>query len=194
MLKQWNMDRISINPQSYTQATLDAIGRHHTVEETVEKFWLAREMGMDNINMDLIIGLPGETAETFARSLAETGKLMPESLTVHTLSFKRASEMTRNRDKYTVAGREEIAKMMQMATAGARNRLRPLLSVPPEKHPRQPGERRIRQTRPGKPVQHPDHRGNAVDHRARLRRVKQVGESGDRRNRPLRQPEGTAQL
>lgn len=117
VLKRWNVDRISINPQSYTQATLDAIGRHHTVEETVEKFWLAREMGMDNINMDLIIGLPGETAETFARSLAETGKLMPESLTVHTLSFKRASEMTRNREKYPVAGREEIAKMMEMATA-----------------------------------------------------------------------------
>lgn len=117
VLQKWNIDRISINPQSYTQETLKAIGRHHTVDETIEKFWLAREMGMDNINMDLIIGLPGEGAEALAHSLAETAKLMPESLTVHTLSFKRASEMTQNRKKYPVAGREEIEAMMAMATS-----------------------------------------------------------------------------
>lgn len=115
VLKKWNIDRISINPQSYIQETLKAIGRHHTVEETIEKFHLAREMGMNNINMDLIIGLPGEGAKEFAHTLAETKKLMPESLTVHTLSFKRASEMTRNKQKYKVAGRDEIEKMMNMA-------------------------------------------------------------------------------
>ncbi|MCM3662890.1 coproporphyrinogen III oxidase [Mesobacillus subterraneus] len=115
VLKKWNIDRISINPQSYIQETLKAIGRHHTVEETVEKFHLAREMGMNNINMDLIIGLPGEGTKEFAHTLAETEKLMPESLTVHTLSFKRASEMTRNKAKYKVADRGEIEKMMGMA-------------------------------------------------------------------------------
>ncbi|GAE46060.1 coproporphyrinogen III oxidase [Mesobacillus boroniphilus JCM 21738] len=115
VLKKWNIDRISINPQSYIQETLKAIGRHHTVEETIEKFHLAREMGMNNINMDLIIGLPGEGTNEFAHTLAETEKLMPESLTVHTLSFKRASEMTRNKQKYKVAGRDEIEKMMNMA-------------------------------------------------------------------------------
>ncbi|WP_210364678.1 coproporphyrinogen III oxidase [Bacillus sp. REN3] len=115
VLKKWNIDRISINPQSYIQETLKAIGRHHTVEETVEKFHLAREMGMNNINMDLIIGLPGEGTTEFAHTLAETEKLIPESLTVHTLSFKRASEMTRNKEKYKVAGRDEIEKMMEMA-------------------------------------------------------------------------------
>ncbi|WP_226644840.1 coproporphyrinogen III oxidase [Mesobacillus subterraneus] len=115
VLKKWNIDRISINPQSYIQETLKAIGRHHTVEETIEKFHLAREMGMNNINMDLIIGLPGEGTEEFAHTLSETEKLMPESLTVHTLSFKRASEMTRNKQKYKVAGRDEIERMMNMA-------------------------------------------------------------------------------
>ncbi|RSD29265.1 coproporphyrinogen III oxidase [Mesobacillus subterraneus] len=115
VLKKWNIDRISINPQSYIQETLKAIGRHHTVEETIEKFHLAREMGMNNINMDLIIGLPGEGTEEFAHTLAEREKLMPESLTVHTLSFKRASEMTRNKAKYKVADRGEIEKMMNMA-------------------------------------------------------------------------------
>ncbi|WP_404431864.1 coproporphyrinogen III oxidase [Sutcliffiella horikoshii] len=116
VLKKWNIDRISINPQSYTQETLKAIGRHHTVEETIDKFHLAREMGMNNINMDLIIGLPGEGVGQFAHTLDETEKLMPESLTVHTLSFKRASEMTQNKNRYKVADRYEIGKMMDMAT------------------------------------------------------------------------------
>ncbi|WP_223700816.1 coproporphyrinogen III oxidase [Sutcliffiella deserti] len=116
VLKKWNIDRISINPQSYTQETLKAIGRHHTVEETIDKFHLAREMGMNNINMDLIIGLPGEGVKEFNHSLEETEKLMPESLTVHTLSFKRASEMTQNKQRYKVADRTEIGKMMDMAT------------------------------------------------------------------------------
>jgi oxygen-independent coproporphyrinogen III oxidase len=115
ILKKWKIDRISINPQSYTQETLKAIGRHHTVTETIEKYHLAREMGMNNINMDLIIGLPGEGLDEFTHSLAETEKLMPESLTVHTLSFKRASEMTKNKDKYKVASRQEVEKMMELA-------------------------------------------------------------------------------
>nr|WP_100330518.1 coproporphyrinogen III oxidase [Bacillus xiapuensis] len=115
VLNKWNIDRISINPQSYTQETLKAIGRHHTVEETIDKYHLARSNGMNNINMDLIIGLPGEGTAEFAHSLAETEKLMPESLTVHTLSFKRASEMTQNKEKYKVADRGEVEEMMRMA-------------------------------------------------------------------------------
>jgi len=115
ILKKWNIDRISINPQSYTQETLKAIGRHHTVTETIEKYHLARQMGMNNINMDLIIGLPGEGLDEFTHSLTETEKLMPESLTVHTLSFKRASEMTKNKDKYKVAPRQEVERMMELA-------------------------------------------------------------------------------
>ncbi len=115
ILKKWNIDRISINPQSYIQETLQVIGRHHTVEETIEKFHLARKSGMNNINMDLIIGLPGEGIEQFNYTLSETEKLMPESLTIHTLSFKRASEMTKNKEKYRVASREEITEMMKNA-------------------------------------------------------------------------------
>ncbi|GLC89899.1 coproporphyrinogen III oxidase [Lysinibacillus piscis] len=115
VLKKWGIDRISVNPQSYTDETLKAIGRHHTVQETVDKFWLARESGMNNINMDLIIGLPNEGIEEFQHSLEESAKMQPESLTVHTLSFKRASEMTRNKDKYKVADRDTVAEMMHMA-------------------------------------------------------------------------------
>ncbi|QYR24037.1 coproporphyrinogen III oxidase [Paenibacillus sp. sptzw28] len=117
VLHKWGIDRISINPQSYTQETLDLIGRHHTVQETTQKFELARISGMENINMDLIIGLPGEGEEEFNHTLSETAKLMPESLTVHTLSFKRASEMTQHKGdaKYKVAGRDEINRMMNRA-------------------------------------------------------------------------------
>ena len=104
VLKKWGIDRISVNPQSYTDETLKAIGRHHTVQETVEKFWLSRNMGMKNINMDLIIGLPNEGIEEFANiRLQKRRKCNLNPLTVHTLSFKRASEMSQNKEKYKVA-------------------------------------------------------------------------------------------
>ncbi len=116
VLKKWNIDRISINPQSFEDTTLKAIGRHHSVEETVTKYKLARDMGLQNINMDLIIGLPGEGVSEMEYSLQETEKLKPESLTVHTLSFKRASAMTKQKNKYKVAGRKEIGQMMDMTS------------------------------------------------------------------------------
>lgn len=116
VIRRHGIDRISINPQSYIQETLRTIGRHHTVEETVEKFWLAREMGLDNINMDLIIGLPGEGVKEFQYTLQRTAELMPESLTIHTLSFKRASEMTRNKTSYDVADTREVEAMVEMAS------------------------------------------------------------------------------
>jgi oxygen-independent coproporphyrinogen III oxidase len=115
VMKKWRVDRISINPQSFTQATLDTIGRHHTVEETIDKFLLSREMGMNNINMDLIIGLPNEGMKEFRFTLDQVERLLPESLTVHTLSFKRASKMTKNKDQYEVAERDEIREMMEAA-------------------------------------------------------------------------------
>jgi oxygen-independent coproporphyrinogen-3 oxidase len=115
ILKKWQVDRISINPQSFTQLTLDMIGRHHTVAETVDKFHLSRSMGMNNINMDLIVGLPNEGIHELNHTLAETAKLMPESLTIHTLAFKRASQMTKDREHYQVADRAEILAMMNEA-------------------------------------------------------------------------------
>lgn len=121
VLKKWGIDRISVNPQSYTDETLKAIGRHHTVQETIDKFWLARKAGMYNINMDLIIGLPNEGVSELEHSLNETEKLQPESLTVHTLSFKRASEMTQNKEKYKVADRQTVMQMMQLAENWTRN-------------------------------------------------------------------------
>ncbi|MGA8943647.1 MAG: coproporphyrinogen III oxidase [Thermoactinomyces sp.] len=115
LMKVRGVDRISINPQSFREETLKLIGRHHTVKETLDKFRLARAMGWDNINMDLIIGLPNEDRATFAKTLDTMHELKPDSLTVHTLSFKSGSAMTQNRDKYRVADREEVREMVKMA-------------------------------------------------------------------------------
>ncbi|WP_126427895.1 coproporphyrinogen III oxidase [Brevibacillus marinus] len=120
VLKKWRVDRISINPQSFSDATLAAIGRHHSVAETIETFQLARQMGIDNINMDLIIGLPNEGLAEVQHSFAQVERLLPDSLTVHTLSFKRASEMTQHKERYQVASRAEIARMMAYATEWTR--------------------------------------------------------------------------
>lgn len=115
LMKRWNVDRISINPQSFKEETLKLIGRHHTVKETLEKYQLARDMGLTNINMDLIIGLPNEGLDNFQETLDMMAELRPESLTVHTLSFKRGSVMTQNKEKYRVADRGETGEMVRMA-------------------------------------------------------------------------------
>ncbi|MBA4494652.1 coproporphyrinogen III oxidase [Paenactinomyces guangxiensis] len=120
LLKRWKVDRISINPQSFKEETLKLIGRHHTVKETLEKYKLARRMGLNNINMDLIIGLPNEGPDTFRQSLDVMEELRPESLTVHTLSFKRGSVMTQNKQKYTVADRDETGEMVRLAREWAK--------------------------------------------------------------------------
>lgn len=120
VLKSWDVDRISINPQSFKEETLKLIGRHHTVKETIEKYQLARQMGFNNINMDVIIGLPGEELTTFQSTLDQMEVLKPESLTVHTLSFKRGSIMTQNKEKYRVASSDETKKMVQYAREWAK--------------------------------------------------------------------------
>ena len=93
VLKEEGVTRISINPQTMNQKTLDHIGRKHTVEEVEHAFRLAREAGHDNINMDLIVGLPGETVDSVKSTLECIERLAPESLTVHSLVVKRAARL-----------------------------------------------------------------------------------------------------
>lgn len=85
--------RICINPQTMNDATLERIGRRHTVKQTVDAFKLSRESGFASINMDLILGLPGETVPEFEHSLEAIIALKPESITLHTLSLKRAARL-----------------------------------------------------------------------------------------------------
>lgn len=95
LLKEAGVTRISINPQSMKQGTLDLLGRHHSVEQVKEVFHQAREIGFDNINMDVIIGLPEEDEVDFMGTMMQLHELEPDSVTIHTLVIKRASRMRR---------------------------------------------------------------------------------------------------
>lgn len=100
VLRDHHISRISINPQTMNDQTLELIGRRHTVSETVEAFHLAREMGFENINMDLIIGLPGEEYEQVEHTMKEVIALDPDSITVHSLAVKRAARLNMFKDQY----------------------------------------------------------------------------------------------
>lgn len=100
VLRKEGISRISINPQTMKAETLKIIGRHHTVEQTIESFYLARELGFDNINMDLIVGLPNETLSDVERTMQRVMELAPDNLTVHSLALKRAARLNMFREEY----------------------------------------------------------------------------------------------
>lgn len=116
ILKEYGVTRISINPQTMKQETLDIIGRHHTVEQIKESMEMARRMGHDNINMDLIIGLPNEDVEDVKATLEEIRAMNPESLTVHTLAIKRAAYLNMYKDKYADVKWGDARSMLQQTT------------------------------------------------------------------------------
>ncbi len=93
VLKAGNVGRISINPQTFSDEVLNSIGRRHTAADTEEKYLLARSLGFDNINMDLIAGLTGDTPKGFAATVEKAISLAPENITVHTLALKRAATL-----------------------------------------------------------------------------------------------------
>ncbi len=93
LIERYGAGRISINPQTMKQSTLDAIGRSHTVAQTEEAFALAKSSYKGKINADLIAGLPGEDPDDFEASLARIIELSPQDITVHTLAVKRASRL-----------------------------------------------------------------------------------------------------
>ncbi len=92
-LKRHAVTRISINPQTFSDTVLQAIGRRHTTQQTLDAFYLARELGFDNINMDLIAGLTSDTPESFRNTIDTVRSLDPESVTVHTLAVKRSARV-----------------------------------------------------------------------------------------------------
>ncbi len=112
--------RISINPQTMKQETLDLIGRRHTVGQAVESFALAREMGFENINMDLILGLPRETLEDVQNTLEQVKALAPDSLTVHSLAMKRAARLKMFPEEYQGMEMENSWETVDLAAHYAR--------------------------------------------------------------------------
>lgn len=112
--KEAGATRISINPQTMKQETLDIIGRRHTVEDIYRAFEAARDSGIRNINCDLIAGLPGETAEDFADSLSRVLELGPTDITVHTLALKRASRLIEEDSQYHLSHSKVAREMIEL--------------------------------------------------------------------------------
>ncbi len=119
VLRDHGISRISVNPQTMNQKTLDLIGRKHTVEQTKEAFSLARTLGFDNINMDLIVGLPGEGQPEVEHTMQEITALDPDSITVHSLAVKRASRLRMFRDEYKEMTFTNNRMIMDMAASYA---------------------------------------------------------------------------
>lgn len=119
-LYQYGVTRISVNPQTMKDETLKIIGRQHTVEQAKEAFLLAREVGFTNINMDLILGLPGESKEDVRHTIDEVVKLAPDSLTVHSLAIKRASRLNQWIQTNGIETLHNTEVTMEIAADGAK--------------------------------------------------------------------------
>lgn len=119
VLFRHGVTRISVNPQTMKEETLRIIGRRHTVEQVKEAFLLARETGFTNINMDLILGLPGETQEDVSKTMEEIVRLAPDSITVHSLAVKRASGLGRWIEENGMDMLQNTDAMMRIAADGA---------------------------------------------------------------------------
>ncbi|MCU9816200.1 coproporphyrinogen dehydrogenase HemZ [Paraclostridium sp. AKS73] len=121
VMKKHNVTRISINPQTMNNGTLVKIGRDHNVDDIVRCFNMARELGFNNINMDIILGLVDENVEMVRNTLERIKELSPESLTVHTLAIKRASTLKENLDKYELTRYEEMISMINLSMEYAKS-------------------------------------------------------------------------
>ncbi len=116
-LKRGGVTRISINPQTFNDDVLKNIGRAHTAKQVYNAFSLARQCGFDNINTDIIAGLPGDDTDSFHDTLERLRELSPENVTVHTLSLKRSSTLFYKREKANISGAaamvEDAARLLE---------------------------------------------------------------------------------
>lgn len=119
MLRNHGVDRISVNPQTFCDETLRRVGRAHTGEDTVRAYRQAREAGFEDINMDLIVGLPGEDLDIFRKTLEKVVELNPDSVTVHSLAIKRSSRLHEqlhvNEGGHTRVNEKQAGEMIDLA-------------------------------------------------------------------------------
>ena len=115
VIQEAGAGRVSINPQSMKQRTLDLIGRKHSPQQIREAFALAQQAGISIVNADLITGLPEETPEDFRDSLSEVIALGPENVTVHTLAVKKASRMIEEDPRIALRQADNVRQMLQDA-------------------------------------------------------------------------------
>ncbi len=121
VIKNSRVDRISINPQTMNENALKLVGRQHSPKDILKTYELARKLSFNNINMDIIAGLPGENLEAFENTLKQITAMKPDSLTVHTLAIKKASLLYRQTDKCSELHEDEIVKMVDAAGHSAVN-------------------------------------------------------------------------
>ncbi|MEN6340498.1 MAG: coproporphyrinogen dehydrogenase HemZ [Clostridiaceae bacterium] len=114
VLKRLGVSRVSINPQTMNDATLRRVGRSHTAADVISVYELAREIGFDSINMDLIAGLPGETPEDMRRTCDEIANLAPDCLTVHSLAIKRSARLKTELEEYALTSAEDAQEMTRL--------------------------------------------------------------------------------
>lgn len=115
MLRHEGVGRISINPQSMHQKTLDTVGRRHSVLDVERAFYLAHEAGIESINADLIAGLPGENASMMEETVNKILALEPDAVTVHTLYMKRAANLIDDFEKLRFT--KNVADMVDTSIA-----------------------------------------------------------------------------
>ena len=120
LMKVYGVNRISINPQTMSDETLNRIGRRHSVDDIRRVYREAREEGHQHINMDLILGLPGETPADVSHTMEEIEKLAPDTVTVHTLAVKRASRLREQLDKYDMTTADTLEEMLAISAASAK--------------------------------------------------------------------------
>lgn len=120
VLKKHGVTRISVNPQTMKPETLKLIGRQHTVEQVVDAFHLARKCGFTNINMDLILGLPGEVEADLRYTAEAVRALAPDSLTVHSLAIKKGSRLNQWIEENGISTIQNTDEMMQLAAQAAK--------------------------------------------------------------------------
>ncbi len=112
VLKKHGVGRISVNPQTFSDPVLKAIGRNHSAALTEEKYLLARKVGFDSINMDLIAGLPTDTLEGFKGSVDKAVELEADNITVHTLALKKSATIVTENESESLE-KENISKMLE---------------------------------------------------------------------------------
>lgn len=116
LIKNFSVNRISINPQTMKDGTLKIIGRKHSSQNIIDCFYMAREIGFKNINMDIIAGLPDESIEDFKNTMDYIKTFNPENFTVHTLAVKRASKLTENQGAIDFTPNKEASLMINLAS------------------------------------------------------------------------------
>ncbi|MFC4766589.1 coproporphyrinogen III oxidase family protein [Effusibacillus consociatus] len=121
VMRRYHVNRISVNPQTFKAQTLKAIGRGHTPDIVDRRFHMVKEAGFENINMDMILGLPGEDLDDVRYTRERIEALKPDSVTVHTMSFKRTAVVNKEKERFEIPHSQLVRMMMKETDEWARS-------------------------------------------------------------------------